>query len=164
MDKSKLVKKEVVDLMNYRIQQEEFSSRLYEQISLWLNDKGYLNTSELYKKYSDEELKHAGWAKSYLLDYGITPCLMKLESPEMEISSLKDVFEATLEHELEVTRQCEELASKSLKDGNHVLYSLALKFCGEQQEEIGKALGNLDILELSSDMLLIDNYIGEKLL
>lgn len=164
MEKSKLLNQKVVDTLNYRIQQEEFSSRLYEQMSLWLNDKGYLNTSELYKIYSQEELKHAGWAKSYLLDYGITPCLMKLESPEMELSSLKDVFEATLEHELEVTKQCEDLATMALKESNHVLYALASKYCAEQQEEIGKAITNLDILALSADMLIIDNYIGEKLL
>ena len=164
MDKSNLLNRSVVDALNYRIQQEEFSSRLYEQLSLWLNNEGFLNCSELYKKYSEEELKHAQWSKSYLLDYGITPCLAKLESPEMEISSLKDVFEATLEHELDITRQCEDLATLALKESNHVLYQLASKYCKEQQEEIGKSITNLDILKLSSDMLIIDHYIGDKLL
>lgn len=164
MDKSKLLNRSVVDALNYRIQQEEFSSRLYEQMSLWLNNEGFLNCSELYKKYSDEELKHAQWSKSYLLDYGVTPCLMKLESPEMEISSLKDVFEATLEHELEVTKQCEDLATLALKENNHVLYQLASKYCAEQQEEIGKSLELESLLKLSSDMLIIDHYVGDKLL
>lgn len=164
MDKSNLLSKKIVDTLNYRIQQEDFSSRLYEQLSLWLNDNGYLNTSKLYKKYASEESNHADWAKSFLLDYGITPTLMKLESPEMEINSLQDVFEVTLEHELDITRQCEELATTALKEGNHVLYHLASKYCGEQQEEIGKAITNLDILKLSSDMLIVDHYIGDKLL
>ena len=82
----------------------------------------------------------------------------------MEINSLQDVFDVTLEHELEVTRQCEELASIALKENNFVLYTLALKYCAEQQEEIGKAITNLDILKLSTDMLVIDHYIGDKLL
>lgn len=164
MDKSKLLDKKIVDILNYRIQQEEFSSRLYEQISLWLNNEGFLNCSELYKKYANEELVHAQWSKSYLLDYGLTPTLQTLQSPEMEISGLKDVFEMTLEHELEVTKQCEELASTALKEGNHVLYHLASKYCGEQQEEIGKAITLLDIFKLSTDMLIIDHYVGDKLL
>ena len=164
MDKSNLLSKKIVDTLNYRIQQEDFSSRLYEQLALWLNDNGYLNTSSLYKRYASEESNHADWAKSFLLDYGVTPTLLKLESPEMEISGLKDVFEVTLEHELEITKQCEELATTALKEGNHVLYHLASKYCGEQQEEIGKAITNLDILKLSSDMLIIDHYIGDKLL
>ena len=164
MDKTNLLSKKIVDTLNYRIQQEDFSSRLYEQLALWLNDNGYLNTSKLYERYSSEESNHSDWAKSFLLDYGVTPTLMKLESPEMEVNSLQDVFDVTLEHELEITRQCEELATTALKEGNHVLYHLASKYCGEQQEEIGKAITNLDILKLSSDMLIIDHYIGDKLL
>jgi len=164
MEKSKLLNDKVVKALNYRIQQEEHSSRIYEQLSLWLNNNGFLNCSELYKKYASEEMVHAGWSKSYLLDYGITPCLEALPSPEMEINSLKDVFEATLEHELLVTKQCEELASLALKENNHVLYHLASKFCGEQQEEIGKAITLQDIYKLSTDMLIIDHYIGDKLL
>ena len=50
MKDTQLLKSEVVDLLNYRIQQEEFSSRLYEQMSLWLDDNGFMNTSKLYKK------------------------------------------------------------------------------------------------------------------
>lgn len=160
----KILNDKIVELLNYRIEQEEFSSRLYEQMSLWLDNKGYLNCKTLFKQYADEELKHAGWAKSYLLDYGVTPCLHKLDSPEMELESLEDVFNATLEHEQLVTSQCEDLASTALKEGNHVLYALASKFCAEQQEEIGKAITLLDILSLSKDMLVVDNYIGNKLL
>jgi len=164
MEKSKILNSKVVDALNYRIQQEDYSSRLYEQLSLWLNDNGYLNTSKLYKKYASEESNHSDWAKSFLLDYGVTPTLLKLESPEMEISGLKDVFEVTLEHELKITRQCEDLANQALQERNHVLYALSLKYCAEQQEEIGKAITNLDIFKLSSDMLIIDHYVGDKLL
>ena len=164
MEKSNLLSKKIVDTLNYRIQQEDFSSRIYEQLALWLNDKGYLNTSSLYKRYASEESNHADWAKSFLLDYGITPCLLKLESPEMEINSLQDVFDVTLEHELEVTRQCEELASIALKENNFVLYTLALKYCAEQQEEIGKSLELLSLFELTKDTLMLDTYVGKNLL
>lgn len=157
----KLLSEGVIEALNYRIQQEEFSSRLYEQMALWLNDRGLLNTSKLYSVYSQEELKHAQWAKDFLLDYGITPTLKKLDAPVNEYGSLKDIFEATLEHELEITRQCNELATMAFKEGNHVLYSLASKYCAEQHEEVGKAVTNLDILSNSSDMLIVDHYIGD---
>ena len=164
MEKSNLLNKGVIDALNYRIQQEEHSSRIYEQLSLWLNNKGYLNFSKLFKKYADEEMIHAGFSKSYLLDYGITPCLQSLPSPEMEIEGLLDVLEAAYDHELLVTKQCEDLATLALKESNHVLYQLAAKYCAEQQEEIGKVITNLDIYKLSTDMLVIDAYVGENLL
>lgn len=164
MEKSKILNSKVVDTLNYRIQQEDYSSRLYEQLSLWLNDNGYLNTSLLYKRYASEESNHADWAKSFLLDYGVTPTLLKLESPEMEISGLKDVFEVTLEHELTITRQCEDLANQALQERNHVLYALALKYCAEQQEEIGKSLELISLLKLTTDNLILDTYVGKNLL
>ena len=164
MENRGLLSKKIIDALEYRIQEEEFSSRLYEQLALWLDDNGYLNTSALYKRYSSEELGHAEWSKAYLLDYGLTPKLRKLEAPDVDVSTLQDVFDLTLEHELDITRQCEELASLAMKESNHVLYSLAAKYCAEQHEEIGKAITNLDILALSNDMLVVDTYIGEKIL
>ena len=157
-----ILNNEVISMLEYRIQQEDFSSRLYEQMALWLNDNGYLNTAKLYKVYASEESNHSDWAKSFLLDYGVTPTLMKLDSPNLEAETLEDIFNLTLEHELEITKQCEEMADMALKQGNHVLYALASKYCAEQQEEIGKAITNLDILALSNDMLIVDHYIGDK--
>lgn len=148
----------LITLLEYRIQQEELSSRIYEQMSLWLNDKGFLNLSKVYKNYASEELKHADWAKDFLLNYGLTPNLKSLPAPELELESLQDVFQQTLDHELEVTKQCEEMASVALKVNNHGLYALASKYCAEQVEEVGKAITNLDVLALSSDMLVVDNY------
>ena len=148
----------LITLLEYRIQQEELSSRIYEQMSLWLEDKGYLNLAKVYSTYSKEELTHARWAKDFLLNYGLTPNLKVLTAPDLDLNNLNDVFQQTLDHELEVTKQCEEMASIALKLNNHGMYALASKYCAEQVEEIGKSITNLDILKLSSDMLVIDNY------
>jgi ferritin len=163
-DRNNLLDKKVVETLNYRTQQEELSARIYEQISLWFNNLGYKHLATLYKKYADEEMNHAGFSKSYLLDYGYTPELRTLDAPDMSYNSCLEVFQLTLDHELEVTRQCTELASLGLKEGNHVLYALASKYCAEQQEEIGKAINLLDIEKLTADKLILDTYVGENLL
>jgi len=159
-----LLDQKVIETLNYRIQQEEDSARLYEQISLWLNNKGMINLSKLYKKYADEENSHAGWSKSYLLDHRITPELRILKKVGTEFIDVKQILDLTLSHELDVTRQVTELAELALEEGNHVLYSLATKYCAEQQEEHGKATTNLDIFALTLDLLVFDNYIGENIL
>ena len=64
---SKLISNETIKLLTYRIQQEEQSSRLYKQMSLWLNNKGYLGAAELWSKNSKEEMSHAEWSMTYLL-------------------------------------------------------------------------------------------------
>jgi len=32
----------VIDILNYRIEQEEYSSRIYHSMAMWLNDNGYM--------------------------------------------------------------------------------------------------------------------------
>ena len=157
---AQLLDKKCIETLNYRIQQEEDSARLYEQCSLFLDNMGMKNLSALYKKYADEEMGHAKWSKSYLLDYRITPELRQLKDVDRSYSTVKEILDITLEHELEITRQVTELAELALQEGNHVLYALASKYCAEQQEEIGKATTNLDIFALTTDLLIFDSKVG----
>lgn len=160
----KLLSKEAINDLEYRIVQEEFSSRLYENMSLWLNDLGYINISKLYKRYSEEELIHAGWAKEFLLSYDLKPTLKAIPSPEMDFDSCMDLFEKTLSHEIDVTKQCEKFAVDSLKRGEITLYTLALKYCSEQIEELRKSYDLINIHKLSTCPLVLDQYIGNNLL
>lgn len=56
-------------------EQEENSARLYEAMSLWLDNSGYVNAAKAWKKDAEGEWEHAQWAKDFLLDMGITPKL-----------------------------------------------------------------------------------------
>jgi len=154
-----LLDAKIVDLLNYRIQQEEYSARLYMHMSLWLDNKGYKHMSKLYKDYSEEERAHAQWACDFLLNHGITPDLKAIPSPTSEYSSCMDLLEATLEHELDIQKQCEEMAEKALEFKNAALRSLALKYCEEQVDEIGKAIDLIDHAKLTTDMLVLDHYV-----
>ena len=160
---NKLLNDKIIDVVNHRINQEEYSSRLYKYMSLWLKTKGYANTSDLYKKYAKEERVHAEWAIEYLTNYNITPNLKPIQSPVMEFTCCGDVLEKTLEHELEITRQCEKLYELATVLKKPSLQELALRFCKEQDEEISKALDLLDQYKLTSDMLVFDHYVEKYL-
>lgn len=137
----------VVKLLNYRIEQEEYSSRIYESMSMWLNDNGYMGAYKEWSKYSQEELAHAKWAKDYLLDMGVQPKTPALKEPPQSFTGLPDIIYQSYQHELEVTNQCNDMAKQAMKDGDHLLYQLANKFLHEQQEEIGKMITLIDKLE-----------------
>lgn len=159
-----LLSKSIIDAMNFRIQQEEHSARLYEQMRLWFADKGYKNFAKLYEGYVTDEMTHAGWAKSFLLDYNLQPELKALPSPYAEYTSCIDILEATLEHEILVTNQVSELTELAVKEKNYVLQALGLKYTAEQQEELGKSYDIISVAKLTSDMLVLDSYIGENYL
>lgn len=159
-----LLKPEVIKLLEYRIQQEEFSSRLYQDMHLWFADKGLNNLAAIYKEYASEEMEHAGWAKEFLLSFGVKPKLQILPSPESGYKECYEILEATLEHEIDIKEQCEELAKEALKMGEMSLYTLAFKYVDEQIDEIDKAYDFLSIYEMTSDKLVFDEYIGKQYL
>jgi ferritin len=156
-----LISEHCVDYLNYRIQQEEYSSRIYMSMSMWLNNKGYVGGAALWRKYSDEEMVHAEWSRTYLLSFGIQPVTPRLDQPQQDYSGLPEIIELSYEHEIEVSFQIKKMADESFKMGDHMLYELALRFSKEQVEEHDKMQNWMDQLDaFGTDKLalrLLDN-------
>lgn len=156
---------DTIKFLNYRIEMEESSSRLYEAMSLWADNEGYIGAAKAFKKDADDEMTHAQWAKQYLLDMGIQPTLPALPKPDQNFSGLENLFQKSYDHELMVTEQCNEMASKAMKSGDHLLYQLASKYMAEQQEELGKVITRLDRMSIvgteKTALLILDQELGE---
>lgn len=154
----------VISILNYRIQQEEQSSRLYHAMSIWLDDNGYMGAAKKWQKDSEDEMTHANWAKEYLLDMGIQPKIPALKEPVQNFKDLCDVINQSYDHEVVVTQQCNDLANQALKSADNLLYQLANKFLQEQQEELGKLQTLIDKLETFGEdkiaLRLLDNELG----
>jgi len=138
--------KDYIDILTFRIEQEEIASRLYESMSLWLDNNGYVNAAKAWKKDSLDELVHAGWAKQYLLDMGVTPKLSTLPECPTTFKGFPDIIRQTYALEIKVTQQCNELSEFAMKIGNHLLHQLALKFLAEQQQGMGEVQTLMDKL------------------
>ncbi len=160
---SSLISVKSIDLLNLRIKQEQDSSRLYQQMSLWFDNKGYINLKTLYSKYAKEELEHAEWSITYLLNFGIIPTLRSLEAPVYIFENPLDIIKKTLAHEEFITKEINKVGEEAIKEKDFMLFDLILKYQREQQEEIGKAITLLDIASLTSDDLLLDTYISKLL-
>jgi len=163
--KNPLLSDDLLKYVNYRIEQEEMSSRLYLSMSLWLNNKGYMGASKLWKTYSEEEQKHADWSKHYLLAMGVQPTTCTLNAPQQSFLDLPDIIRKSFDHEIEISIQCKDLATEALKKADHLLYSLALLYCKEQIEECDKLQTYLDKLDaFGTDKValrLLDNEMGQ---
>jgi ferritin len=163
-NKNPFASKECIEILNYRIEQEEQSSRLYHSMSMWLNDNGFMGASKAWQKDSEGEMEHAGWAKEFLLDMGIQPRIPALKEPEQKFAGLPDIIKKSYDHEIMVTKQCSELASHAMKYNNHLLYQLAIKYLTEQQEELGKLQTLIDKLEAFGEdkiaLRLLDNELA----
>jgi len=159
--------KKIIEALNYRIQQEEASSRIYEQFALWLDNAGFKNFAALYYKYAHEELAHAKFAKDHLLAYGEEPILTKLPAPDLEFNSLKEILVLTLEHEQEITKQCNELTKLAATLDDFPTMTLGLKYCAEQVEELDKAQTFVDQINTFGDskevMITLEHNVKDLL-
>jgi len=165
--KNPLITDDCIKYLNKRIKEEDYSSRVYLAMSMWLDDKGFVNASKLWRKYSDEERGHADLAREYLLDLGIRPLTPLLDQPIQDFSGLPQIIKDTYDHEMDITNQCKELASHAMKMGDHMLYQLAATYLKEQIEEMGKAQNWLDQLESFGEdkiaMRLLDHEMKDYL-
>jgi len=142
-----LISEHCVDYLNFRIQQEEYSARIYLAMSMWLDNEGYKGASSLWRKYSNEEMTHAEWSRTYLLSFGIQPVTPRLDQPTQSFKGLPEIIEMTFDHEIEVSAQIKKMADEAFKKGDHMLYELTLKYLKEQVEEHDKTQTWMDKLK-----------------
>ena len=164
MSKKELISQEIVDLLNYRVNQEEHSSRIYYAMHEWLDNKGYFGAAKLTKRWSEEEMYHAGWAREFLEAYDYLPEVKAIGSVTTEFVSLKDVFQKSYKHEVDITLQCNDLTSAVAAGNCWCAMPLAMKYMKEQTEEMGKVSSWLDRLSLVDDdpreLMMIDREMG----
>jgi ferritin len=162
--KNPLIDESCATYLNYRIQQEEYSARIYLSMSMWLNNMGYTGAAGLWRKYSDEEMKHADIARVYMLSFGIQPVTPRLDQPQQNFGGLPEIIKLSFEHEIEVSKQIKDMANHALADGDHMLYELCLAYLKEQVEEHDKTQTWVDKLEaFGTDKIalrLLDNEMG----
>jgi ferritin len=148
-----------------RIQQEEESSRLYLSMSMWLNNEGYTGAAKLWKKYSEEEMTHADWAREYLLAMGITPIVSALSAQPTTFTGLPQIIKDSYDHEILITKQIKVMASSALKEGDHMVYELYLRYLKEQVEEHDKTQTWVDKLNAFGEdklaLRLLDEEMGK---
>ena len=141
-----LISKKTIDLLQYRIQEEENSARIYLSMAMWLENEGFLNATKLWKKYSSEENSHADWAREYLLSFGILPETPELKKVKSSYKGLPDIIQKSFDHEIEITLQLQKLAKHAIQIDDHMLYTLAEKYLKEQIEEHDKTQTLVDQL------------------
>ncbi len=156
---------DLIQLLNYRIEQEELSSRIYLSMSLWLNINGYAGAAKLWKSYSEEEQKHSQWAYDYLVDLNILPTVPPLKQPVLEYKGLPEIILSSYKHELDITSQCQIFANKALAIGDHMTLELAHRYLKEQVEELAKTNYWVDRLKaFGTDKIalrLLDDEMGK---
>jgi ferritin len=158
-----IISKDIINELQFRIEQEELSSRIYKAMAVWLDFNGYTGAAKLFNSYASEELVHAGWAYTYLNDLNVMPNVPALSQPQIAFTSLPQIISLAYKHEVDILNQVSSLSKKAKNEGDELTYTLGQKYVSEQQEELGKLQKLLDRLSAFGDGAIALRMLDEEM-
>ena len=138
----------IINKLNDQINLEFYSSNVYLQMSAWCSKHGYKGAAAFLLRHADEELEHMQKLFNYVSETSGMPLLGKIDAPKHDYSSLREVFEITLEHEKLVTSKINELVEVTFESKDYSAFNFLQWYVAEQHEEEKSFSGIIDRFNL----------------
>lgn len=129
---------DITAILNAQIKNELMSSQLYLGMTCFLDDKGWIGASKYYFKTAKEELNHMNKIYDYLFDRNVKAVVPTTDEVKQEFAGIREILESSLEHEIEVTKNWNDISEKAKAEGDNTTYEFAQWFLTEQVEEENK--------------------------
>ncbi|KAF2956520.1 ferritin [Marinitoga sp. 38H-ov] len=161
-----MLKSKMSEALNKQINEELYSSYLYLSMSAYFDNMGLKGFANWMRIQAMEERDHAMKLFDYLLSQGSEVDLKEIKEPQHKWNGIKDVIEATLEHEQHITQCINDLVdiAEELKD--RATYNFLQWYIDEQVEEEENAREILDKLELIGDskdaLFMLDKDLAQR--
>ncbi|MFT6971388.1 MAG: ferritin [Roseivirga sp.] len=161
-----MLTKNIEQLLQDQVKKEASSSQTYLAMASWADVKGYSGSAEFLYVHSDEEREHMLKLIKFLNERGSQATVPALEAPVKNFSSLKEVFESILEHEILVTKAISNIITNCLKEEDHMTNNFIQWYMSEQMEEEQLARSIIDKLEMmgsdTASLYLFDRELGAE--
>ncbi len=126
---------EIENILNAQVKIEAHASALYLAMSAWCDDQGLDNAAHFFAKQSDEERGHMLKLFNYISNRGGRAISPEINNIPTDFESFRGVFEQTLEQEMFVTEQFNNIADRCMKSKDYVTFNFVQWFLEEQVEE-----------------------------
>lgn len=130
-----LISETLTNAIQEQISSEIFNSNLYLFLAGFLKNKGLDNLGDFFLKQSEEEIGHSRMFFGLLTDLNAEVKIPEISSPDVVISTIKDIANAYLNREMETTNSIAELKKLAMDDDNPVCEEFFRKMIGLQQSE-----------------------------
>jgi ferritin len=163
-----MISKTMAETINKQINNEMYSAYLYMAMSADCSSKGLNGFAKWFMVQYHEEMFHAMKMYNYLLDQGEEVHLQGIKEPPKTFTSVKEMFEKTLEHEKFVTKSIHEIANLAQKEQDHATYTFIQWYVTEQIEEEKNDMEILQRLKLAGEsgpgLFMLDSVLGSRAL
>jgi ferritin len=162
--KPQVLSKEVVGLLQDRINYEYKIFYFYHSASNWCNDKGFMKAAKFFADESLDETTHAKILIDYCVGWNVLPELPNIESPDTDFDSLLDIIEQAYTFELQLYADYEDTSGKVLKMGEFCTFDVLQKLRAIQNESVIMFSDKLNICEgvdanSKFEMLMIEDKL-----
>ena len=154
------------DALNTHLNAELYSAYLYYSMSAYFEAEGLKGCAHWMRLQALEEMTHVSKFFDYISDRGGRVLMQPVEGPPTEWDNPLAVFQATLDHEVEVTGLINKLVDLSLEISDHATNNFLQWFVGEQVEEEATAEEILTKLKRISSspegLFLVDAELAQR--
>lgn len=172
----KLKEKEIVTLkrsllddtekaLNQQVEMEGKSSAYYLSMASWCDKMGYAHSARYLYEHADEERQHMLKLIHYINEAGGHAIQPEITGIRHNFSSLREVFELILEHEVLVTKSINNIVDHCFVNKDFATFSFMQWFVTEQREEETLARRALELFEIIGEegigLWTIDQELGK---
>jgi ferritin len=143
-----MLPKKVENILNEQVEKEGYAAQLYLAMASWTETKGYEGISEWFYAQHKEEIEHMLKIIKYVNERGGKAIVPSVKQPPADFDNIKQVFEASLEHEQLVTASINNIVGVCLEEKDFTTHNWIQWFVDEQLEEESSVQKILDKLNL----------------
>lgn len=158
-----MLSEKIVKRLNEQVAKEMYAANLYLSMSSWCYKNKLEGAGEFLAVHASEETDHAKKLISYLNETDSEVELSAIDKPISNFTSLLNVFEETLKHELFITKSINELVEFTLESKDYATFNFLQWYVSEQHEEEALFRGIVDKIKLigkeGNGLFLADQYI-----
>jgi len=158
-----LISDRMVGAINKQIGNEFGAFLQYVAIAAYFGNESLPELSNHFNKQAMEERDHAMKFVNYVLDAGGLPEIPAIPAPKARFSGAEEAVKLSLDWEVAVTKQINELVDLAGKENDHTSHTFLQWFVNEQLEEVS----SMDMLlkhvrRAGENLLFVEDYLARK--
>ncbi|MDR4988139.1 MAG: ferritin [Bacteroidales bacterium] len=156
-----MLSEKMLNILNEQVVKEAYASHLYLAMASWADVQGFEGISAWFYAQAEEEREHMLKLIHYINERGGHAIVPLVEQPPQEFKGVKELFDASLEHEQMVTAAINEIVSLALTEKDYTTNNWIQWFVDEQLEEETSVQAIIDKLNILGDhnMYIFDRDI-----
>ncbi len=162
-----MITTQIEQALNQQIQMEGFASNYYLAAASWADAQSLEGCAAFLYRHAEEERSHMMRLFRYINDAGGHAIVPEFRQPPNHFSSLAELFQKLLDHELEVSAQINRLVLLCLEQRDFATHHFLQWYVAEQHEEeklFRSIIEKIHLLESEGKrgIYWIDRELGEK--